>query len=422
MLFLKSLTDHRNYYIAYFIIGMCFFSIGLNWSMFMVSASFIWLASALVIRICTVKPYVSLYDDWRLDLSKLNEELIYKIFLFVVLVVMISGLWSHDFDQWFLFVKCKLPFLAFPFIMIRIAGKIDKTWIQIFWILSILSICITSTFILTNYIQNFELINQSIMQGGAMKTPISHIRYSIIIACSIIILIDFIIKKRILKYSVEKWIYIVLFIYLFITIHVMSVKSGLLGLYIALFMYASIYFFSIKKIKLWIVSILTMSVILYISYLLIPSLHSKIAYSVWQLEAWRQGKWLYFSDIERWKSFIVGWEMIKHYPILGTGAGDFRQVTFDTYMECLNHPYPKYPHNQFLFSWGACGLLGLASICGLVYLSIKKMQFKQPLFIALQGILLSSFLVEMTLETHMGVSIYIYYTVTSYFMCVMKEA
>ena len=409
----NSAINHQGYYKYFFILGMLLFSFGLNWSMFLVSLSIIIMAASLIVKIEIIKPFVSIYTKWGYDFKLLFKDPIYLILIFVFLVNLISGLWSEEKPLWIWFTRMMLPFLFLPMVMIRI-GTVPRKWIHGFWLLCISSIFFTSIWILFDYIQHSQEINEFIMKGGAVKTPISHIRYSIIIACSILILMQWIVKKEVFAKKFERWIYIFLFIYFIIFIHIISVKSGIIGLYIGLFIYWTFYLLKNKKVTQWLAMIITLFLLSFAAYNLVPSLKSKVAYTVWQYSEWQKGKWLYYSDIERLVSIQMGLEIVKNFPISGTGIGDIEQVTKDTYYECLNHKEIKYAHNQFIFSWAACGLLGLLSIFGLVYIAFRKSNWNFPLVLGIQGILISSFLWEMTLETQMGTCIYLYFTITSY--------
>ena len=112
---------------------------------------------------------------------------IFLILLFVFFTVFLSGFWSIDKKQWSWFSRMMLPFLIIPFALLRI-GSVPKKWIHIFWLHCIACLFYTSLFIVKDYIFNGDKVNQMIMKGGASTTPISHIRYSLIVACVIIIL------------------------------------------------------------------------------------------------------------------------------------------------------------------------------------------------------------------------------------------
>ena len=111
----------------------------------------------------------------------------------------------------------------------------------------------------------------------------------------------------------------------------------------------------------------------------------------------------------------MGIEMIKHHPVLGSGMGDLYQMTKETYLECLNINESKLPHNQFIYTWAFTGLPALISLSGMIYYSaFQKTWIRNPLVMGIQVVLLSSFLVEYTLETQIGCSLYIYFTLISW--------
>lgn len=189
---------------------MCIFSLSLSWSMLFTSLSVIILGAALVIKIEGNKPFVSIYSDWRFDFKK------FSLILFSSFCYLFFTVFSLDFG---LSIKTMELVFKDDATLFNYSICVSSYWLctkkmdTYFWLLCIACLFYTSLFIVKDYIFNGDKVNQMIMKGGAITTPISHIRYSLIVACVIIILLDWIIKKSIVKYEYEKWVYILLFLY-----------------------------------------------------------------------------------------------------------------------------------------------------------------------------------------------------------------
>jgi len=109
--------------------------------------------------------------------------------------------------------------------------------------------------------------------------------------------------------------------------------------------------------------------------------------------------------LEYWKA---AQSIIRENWILGVGSGDV-DAAFKNYYAHSNTPLlPELQHrahNQFLTSWISSGLAGFIAFL-IWWVLALRMSWKQKRFIltAFTGICLSSFLIEDTLETLMGVT------------------
>lgn len=109
--------------------------------------------------------------------------------------------------------------------------------------------------------------------------------------------------------------------------------------------------------------------------------------------------------LEYWKA---AQSIIRENWILGVGSGDVDEAFKNYYAQIDTRLLPELQHrahNQFLTSWISSGLAGLiAFICWWLLAFRMSWQQKQFIFTAFIGICLSSFLIEDTLETQMGVT------------------
>ncbi|MDQ3142428.1 MAG: O-antigen ligase family protein [Bacteroidota bacterium] len=404
-----------------FFLLMVIYATAICWSNYLTSASII-LMSCLILF--TKKPSSSLPFNINSNiidhLNLLKKEYFLCSMILVFLAVFLSGLWSEEYSDWYGYSRMKSPFLFLPILFI-IYGNVEKKFIYFILLMSLIAIGFNSIFVLINYFGNYTEYNLNLLKGKPILTPISHIRYSLIIACSALILLHWIIEKWKFNFTWERAVYIILFLYFILCIHILSVKTGLLSLYVGILVYLSIYCLKYKLLKTYLSALGLMALGIFLAFYFIPSLQQKYYYTLWQIGEFQRGKWIEYSDIERLLSIQLGFEIVKHYPILGSGMGDIKEITKQTYLECLNHPDYRLPHNQYIFSWAYCGILGFFSIIAMSLSGLfSQRAYKSPIIFSLQVALWISFLFEATLETELGTCIYLFYSLCGWM--ILKES
>ena len=114
--------------------------------------------------------------------------------------------------------------------------------------------------------------------------------------------------------------------------------------------------------------------------------------------------------IEFWKT---GLYIVKNNPILGVGIGDYQEEYFKAYNELkspLNKENRLGSHNQFVNVCVSFGIIGLLLFCWFL-VSTGRLLLKQSnfLFFILLIVLIFSFLVEDTLGTLTGMSLFSFF-------------
>lgn len=114
------------------------------------------------------------------------------------------------------------------------------------------------------------------------------------------------------------------------------------------------------------------------------------------------------SLLQRLQYWKAARTIISEHWIAGVGAGDI-QKAFDGYYAThetgLDEKQQLRSHNQYLTTWVTSGIFGLLAFL-LWWLSLLRMGWKKqlPAVVAFVAIALTSFLIEDTLETQMGVT------------------
>ncbi|MEO6189264.1 MAG: O-antigen ligase family protein [Saprospiraceae bacterium] len=402
-----SILDIFCFFLCAYCFALCFSTYVLSVSMFGMSACIFFKDS---------EKGIVINQQLLTQFRKINEISSRTWCIVFFISVMISGLWSSQYGNWFHHFRLLAPFVVIP-VVFSFNYKWKYSHIHLVLLVGIVSMIFQLSDVLLHYFQNYEEINLSILKGKAIPTPISHIRFSLIIACNILILAYFLLEKKVYKFSWEKWVYLFLCAYFFIGIHILAVKSGILGMYLGLFIMISLYFFKNKKMSyfLWFLPLI-MGMLPLMIYL-VPSLQLKYYHLLWQIGEWSRGKFRWYSDIERWQSIQFGWELIKENPLFGTGIGDIQDSMSKIYLSQLNSTDVKLPHNQFIFSWASSGIISLLILLKLLYQSLIKGFFiNNILGTSLMVITWSSMLVENGLETEMGIGLFFWVFIISWLL------
>ena len=326
------------------------------------------------------------------------------------LIVLISALWSSDLNYLMERLRIKLPFLILPFAFASMPALRKKEILTILYFLLVM-MSIISLYVLTNFLVNFDEIMELLGKGGHLPTPSNHIRFSLTLAFTIIGGMALWVEKYHLRQPFEKYLIGGLTLFLFIFIHVLSVRSGILALYLGLLVLAGYYVFIKKKYALGFIGIAAIILIPIVAYKTVPSFKLKIDYAVWDYKQFQQGIGGQYPDSERLVSMMTGLDLGKEHLLVGVGAGDLKKEMRNIYADKLEGKYNfRMPHNQLISIFAGTGIIGLIIfIAGFFYPLFYKNNFRQPLFLALHAVVFMSFFMENTIENNFGISMYLFF-------------
>lgn len=332
------------------------------------------------------------------------------------LLYLLSGIYSENTTWLWNRLQLKLPFLVLPFGVLPLLNIKERYIFQFLAVFQIFmaAICIS---ILIWYGLHFEAMNLGYKQGKVLPTPIEHIRFSLLAVLAIVSGIYLYVENYRMQFDWERKLYAVLSIFLFVFIHILAVRSGIVALYVTMVTIIIIYFVTAKKYLLGLGALVTILAIATLSINNIPSLKSKWQYSLWSIKEIRDSNDIArLSDSYRVASIKAGLATGMQSPIIGVGVGDVRDETA-TY---ISENYPELAHvtytpqNQYVVTFAALGLIGVLFFLGMTL---------TPFFIAgclknlyatgFHLIAITSFLVEQTLESQVGIAFYLLFGMVS---------
>lgn len=329
----------------------------------------------------------------------------------IFFLVLLSGINSENWDYWLDKLRIKLPFLLLPFAVLSLRPFNSKQFYLLHYIFLVL-LTLVSLGVLTNYGLDYEEITKSYLYAKVIPTPLNHIRYSIMMAYAIVAGIFLFYNNFYLKRRWERYLTLAMTVFLFVFIHLLAVRSGLVALYAALVFLVLRYIYVKKKVVAGIFMLLLMVAIPVASYYLVPTFQNKIKYSIYDYQRYVQkDKLSGMSDSKRFISMEIGMATGLDNSLIGVGYGDVRDEAHRRVKE--RHPElpeEEYmtPHNQFIYVFAATGLIGLLIfLFCILYPLFAHGFYRDAQFAAFNIIVFVSFIPESTLEVQLGSAFYI---------------
>lgn len=330
------------------------------------------------------------------------------------LIVLLSGIQGGDMAYWLERLRIKLPLLVIP-LMFLMYPRLSERQVSFLYYFLLILMSLTCLGIGINYLLHQDTINTLMKQGQPMPTPRNHIRFSLLLAYAVIGGIYLYLKKFYWKFFWEKKLILGLTVFAFLFMHILSVRSGLLVMYAAVFVMSM--FQALKTKKYWIAAIvITMITVLpLISYQLIPSFRAKIDYMLYDRWMRQHNEGGLYADSGRIASLQVGWEIFRSNPVVGIGTGHMQQTVDQAFQtKHPNVPHPLMPHNQFLYAAASWGILGLSVFLWVFFYPLfYHRNYQHPIILTSYTIFFAMCMLEHNLETTVGIAFY------SFFLCLL---
>ena len=329
--------------------------------------------------------------------------------LFFFLIVF--SFWqTEDYQYWLARIRIKIPFLIFPLMFVALPAFKEQELDGLFYFL-LFALLVTSLGIGIYYLWNAVEINEALKRGQPMPTPHNHIRFSLLLAYGIIGGGYLFQKGYYLKWPQERWAILGTTIFLFLFIHFLSVRSGLLALYATLGVLMIRYVLISRRLLVGLGFLAIAILMPYLAFRFIPSFQSKIAYMKYDYFMYSQGKGDLYADSGRIVSIKVGMDIARRYPWLGVGAGNLKQEVERVFEE----QYPQFeqahmPHNQFLFVKAGNGTIGLLIfLFAFLFPLFYQKNYLHILLLSFMTIMFTAFMIEHSIENSIGVGFYAFF-------------
>lgn len=394
-LYLKNIQSppFLNYW---FTIAACIALIGIFFSRAMISIGMIGIVLLYILN-----------QGWNINFFNRSENRILLFLAPLLLIYVIGGLWTEDYSYWFERVQVKIPLLFLPLGFFAVKDILTRKSVDLVILLFISLCAATALGSFVYYLVHYKEITESYKHAKTIPTIIEHIRYSLLLSIACFAAAQGYWHSTVVTTVLQKRFVAGMGIFIFIFIHILSIRSGLLALYATGFVWLFIKVLeSGNKKLLWLIPALC--AFLVSMYFFVPSLHNKVDYMVRDVNQFVTGKSVNnYSDGNRLLSMKIGVEVGLQHPAIGVGSGDVQMAMNEVY----KNDYPDIdqhnwliPHNQFVYIFTALGLFGLITflIC-LIYPITSKAVMTDMLCVAVLVSSYTSFLSEATLELQQGI-------------------
>jgi O-antigen ligase len=342
-------------------------------------------------------------------IKEVFKNLISVTLVGILLIYLLSFFNSENHGEYLKVIKNKIPYLFIPISLVSVQ-KLSKQ--QLIFIQYIFIVCClySSGWSYYQYLQNSEIYADLYARGEVIPTLIHHVSFAVLLCFAAIFVLNNSIHKN---GKTEKIINVFLFIWFIYFLHILSVRTGILLLYVSLFLYGVILLITQKKIVITISLFLLLILSSIISYQKIPTIKSKIAYTFYGIAQYKnkQDTANVVSDARRILSDKIGIEILQKNKMSGVGLGDIKDEMNSIYKQQypqFNSEVYSHIHNQYLYTICGVGLLIGSLFCILLLLPLFQfIRAKNYVFILIYGMLLMVMLWEPFIESQIGNSIFL---------------
>lgn len=260
------------------------------------------------------------------------------------------------------------------------------------------------------YLQNVELYTNLYAEGRVIPTLIHHVSLSVLVCVAALIALN----NLLLEYKIlEKIISFILLLWFIYFIHILSARTGIVLLYLGIFLFGIITLFTQKKPLFTIGLILLLIFSAVISYQKMPTIKNKIAYTLYGISQYKnqQDSTNQVSDPRRILSDKIGIELIQKNKLTGVGMGDIQDemnVIYQQRFPLFKREVFSHIHNQYLYTICGVGIISgmLFCIC-LVLPFIQFIKEKKLVYSLAYLMLLLVMCWEPFIENQLGTSIFL---------------
>ena len=322
------------------------------------------------------------------------------------LLVLIGGLWSSDVGYWVHTLKIYLPFLILPLGFANLPPLSKNQFLGILFVFFLVMV-VACAIVLSNFFLHFATIMDAMGRGKPMPLMREHINFSRMAAFSVFIGLELWEKKYIWRFNFERKLIVFLTIFLFIAVHILSVRSALLVLYICLIFKCIAFILKQRKYLVGVLLLSVLGAIPILSYRFVPSFQNKVNYTLWDYGKFKEGAGTDYSDSERLLSLQIGWRLFKNNWQIGLGSGDIWQAVQKQYEQLGLKDVAKLPHNQLLIVGIRTGILSVLIFLTAFWLPVfYENNYKNTLFVVFNILVFIYFWFEMPFESEFGIAFY----------------
>ncbi len=334
-----------------------------------------------------------------------------------VAIYALTYFWSEDKGNWETRLQTKLAFLLLPlaFYFLPPFSARQKQFITVLLAIMFLGAAFYSVSFLIReqayYIHEYRVSN--VLPTLPRR---DHIRASLAMSLFIVWSVY---AWPFLQGRPVKWFIGVSIAILVTYLHILAVKSGLVSLYVFVIGLGFYMLFS-KKSIIGVIIIIALPVTFFLANTFVPTFRERInyiEYTVFMLKHGDQsGR---FGDNNRLYSYIIAFDLIKQYPMVGVGTGDIQSNMDRGYARRYPEVPPAarlIPHNQFLTVAVGCGVPAMLVFVIWFFMPLASLKRNRQsfYFFMVWLIVFLQLMIEPVFEVQIGVFVLLFFLLMQY--------
>ena len=340
----------------------------------------------------------------RHSFQKINGPFFYSLLMVAVFPV----IWDLGFNRSEVLLSgqtIKWSIIVYPLFFASCLRYKDFLKNSIFLFLLVLAMA--SLYSLWNYITHFETINESYGRAKVMEVLAysDHIRMSWATCISVILAALVFMKEN---NRIINWILAFYILFQFVYLHILGAKTGILSMYISLFILILGYGWKRNyKLSLLVMAGLLLSPVA--AYRWIPSFYNRVQFIKYDYSHYMKGEFTQgLSDAIRIYSIRGGLDLLKSHPGQGVGfckLSESMSTWYHQHTPWLQQDQYFVPISEGLIYGAGGGIVGVLVI--VIFCLTGFWQFKSDIFgLSFFIPLVISFLYENHLETQTGAFVF----------------
>lgn len=323
----------------------------------------------------------------------------------------VSGLWSESIQDWMqvCFNKIMLPALFGAFC---IAPKLEKKTILGLGLFQAVTVVLASVYSFLTLWSDPSGISKSYLEAKTLKVFLSndHLHFSLYVFLTILLLTANLQAVRKQFGRAMYWTVGGLVAWLVIYLHILGAKTGLLLLYLSVFIYLIMNYMSGRYWLKLTAGLISLVLLAFISIKLIPTLKNRFYYTLYDFNQYIHGAYIDgLTDGARVLSWKAGKEIALGRPWTGLGFGDLHNTFMEWHRTHSAHLQPYnwlQPSNEWLMYLCGSGIPGMICLTLGLWLIYRHSPFRNHyFFLALYSSQVLMMFYEVNLSNQIGISL-----------------
>ncbi len=360
----------------------------------------------LLIAACT-------HPDFKENVKHVFKERIVTLAFILYFIGFICFPLADNKSKWAELLFKNLPYLVFPFSLVLLKDFVTKYYKFILYTLILfVSFISISTFI--RFVNNYELYTWMIRHSKNIEATggMFHIHFGLMTALAIIFCYAFIRFSRV--HILEKFILGTIAIFLFIALHVLAYRTGIVSIYICILSEIVLTILYGKKYILGICLLIVTITVPLISYYSFRSVQERVQNTKFDILRYKQGKDInYYSLSQRFAAWETAFGIYKKNWLFGISAADLQDEMSKQYAIKdfgLKKENQVLIHNQYFFYAVCYGIIGLGFLLYmLAYCLALAWRKKNPIYLQFVVLFSAAFMIDTLLEMQTGQNMFIFF-------------